>query len=77
MESYDNIPNGCDKHDNCETCPFDYCRASSCSGGKRRYMRERHKKVLHLAWNKVPVDSIVQRTGLSPESVRRVLRENS
>lgn len=76
MESYDNIPNGCDKHDNCETCPFDHCRASSCSG-KRGYIRERHKRVLHLAWNKVPTNIIAQRTGLSLGSVERVIRENS
>lgn len=76
MESYDNLPTGCDKHDNCETCPFLDCVAQSCNGLKQKYMRERHKKVLYLAWNKVSVELISQRVGLSPQSVRRVLREN-
>ena len=76
MESYYNIPNGCKKHDDCSTCPFEDCKAPQVSGGKQAYMRERYKKVLHLAWNKVSTDIISQRTGLSPATVRKVIRDN-
>ena len=73
MESYDNLPTGCDKHDNCETCPFKDCVAQSCNGMKQKYMRERHKKVLHLHWNKLSPEIISQRTGLSLTSVIKVI----
>lgn len=75
MESYYNIPDGCRKHDRCETCPFKDCVAPQVSGDKQSYMRGRYKKVLHLAWNRISSDIIAERTGLSESSVRRIIRE--
>lgn len=77
-ESYLTVPDGCSKHPNCDTCPFDECKASSKDMNKRRSIDNKHKEIVRLKENNVPVQAIMKRVGYKDKgTVYKIIREGS
>jgi hypothetical protein len=77
MDSFYRLPNGCSKHSDCNTCPFDDCKASIRDLNKGKAIKEMRNKVLHLAWNKVSTENITKRTGYSERQVQQIVADGS
>jgi hypothetical protein len=75
-KSYDNIPDGCNLHKTCATCPFPDCRADTKQIKKESTKDEKHKKVLLLHSQNIPVKIIQQRIGYKDTGcIYRIIRE--
>ena len=64
---------GCDVHPSCLTCPLVRCRYDAPGGARRLLSEERDRTILDLQKQRVPVNAIAQRFGISRRTVFRVL----
>jgi len=73
------MSDGCDKHPECFTCPFEECIASQKEAlkGKGKDREERHKKVLELASKGLKPEVIRKKVGYKDRGdVYKIIRES-
>ena len=64
---------GCDVHSSCLTCPLVRCRYDAPGGARRLLSEERDRTIIDLQKQRVAVNAIAQRFGISRRTVFRVL----
>lgn len=73
------MTDGCDKHSNCDTCPFDECLVSQKGALKGKVIdrQERRNKVLELASKGLKPEVIRRKVGYKDRGdVYKIIREN-
>jgi hypothetical protein len=64
---------GCSLHPSCLTCPLLRCRYDEPGGARRLLSGERDRSIRALQRDRVPINSIAARFGISRRTVFRVL----
>jgi hypothetical protein len=64
---------GCDVHPSCLTCPLVRCRYDEPGGARRIFSEERDRAIVRLQRERVPVNVIARRFGISRRTVFRVV----
>ncbi len=74
-ENLDYADTGCDLWDRCLTCPLPRCRYDEPGGARQIFLRERDVEINRLyRRDRVNVDTLARRFGISRRSVFRSLR---
>jgi hypothetical protein len=66
---------GCDLYPSCLTCPLPRCRYDKPGGARAIFNLRRDREIRHLRRRqKLPVDTLARRYGVSRRTVFRILR---
>jgi hypothetical protein len=66
---------GCDLYPSCLTCPLPRCRYDKPGGARAIFNLRRDREIRHLRRRqKLPVDALARRYGVSRRTVFRILR---